>query len=238
MKILAIDCATEHCSAALWLQGVVSERSAPPVRGLSENLLQWVEELLVESGVGLRGLDLIAFGRGPGAFTGVRLAASLAQGLALSALLPVAPVSTLRAVAARALAALPAAAQVLVCQDARMHEVYWARYAREGDNTRLLGAERLDAPDAVDVHAIDVHAATAAIAAGSGFAAYPLLAQAWRTRQGAVAGSVDPLDCPPRARDIARLAALDGFAAAVSAGNALPVYLRDNVASPMTTQAL
>jgi tRNA threonylcarbamoyladenosine biosynthesis protein TsaB len=192
-----------------------------------------VEELLAEAGLGLRGLDLIAFGRGPGAFTGVRLACSLAQGLALSAQLPVAPVSTLRAVAARALAAVPQAAQVLVCQDARMHEVYWARFARQGDNTSLLGAERLDAPAAVDVQA-----AEAAIAAGSGFAAYPALAQAWQAQQAAVAGGVDPLACPPRARDIARLAALDGLAMAVSAGNALPVYLRDKVASPTTTQAL
>ena len=237
MKVLAIDCATEHCSAALWVRGAVVERSAPPARGLSEHLLQWVEEVLAEGGIGLHGLDLIAFGRGPGAFTGVRLATSLAQGLAIAADLPVAPISTLRTVAAQALALRPAASAALVCQDARMHEVYWARFERRGEDSALLDAERLDAPDGVAIGS-DTGSAGGAIASGSGFNAYPALAQRWRVRQLASPEFVEPLDCPPRARDIARLAALDGPALAVSAADALPVYLRDNVASPAPQQAL
>lgn len=233
LKVLAIDCATEHCSAALWLSGEVLERSAPPARGLSEHLLQWVEELLAAAGLGLRGLDLVAFGRGPGAFTGVRLATSLAQGLAIAADLPVAPVSTLRSVAAQALALRPTAAAALVCQDARMHELYWARYERRGHDAVLLDDERLDAPDGVHVDT-----GGAIVAAGSGFDAYAELAQRWGARRDAEPALALPLQCAPRARDIARLAALDGLARAVAAADALPVYLRDNVASPAPPPAL
>jgi tRNA threonylcarbamoyladenosine biosynthesis protein TsaB len=232
MKILAIDCATEHCSAALWLNGTLFERSAPPARGVSEHLLQWVAELLAEGGTRLHALDLIAFGRGPGAFTGVRFATSLAQGLALSARLSVSPVSTLRAIALQALELAPQAAEVLVCQDARMNEVYWARFARQREGALLLGAERLSAPEAVEISA-----GLRQVAAGSGFGAYPPLAQAWQARH-ASGDFVQPLDCAPRARDIARLAELDGLALAVSPELALPVYLRDNIASPPAAQAL
>lgn len=231
MKILAIDCATEWVSAALWLDGRCLERSAPPRRGLSEELLSWCGALLDEAGVALRALDLIAFGRGPGGFTGVRMATSLAQGLAWSSDLPVAPVSTLRAIALQALLDAPGAAQVLVCQDARMNEVYWARYARAPGaeparcDARLLGEERLSVPEGVDV-------GDGGAAAGSGFAAYPALAARWQAARAAADALAAPLACPPRARDIAALAALDGLSAAVAPAEAAPVYLRDTVATP------
>lgn len=234
MKILALDCATEHCSAALWLDGTLHERSAPPARGVSEHLLDWVSQLLAEGGVALHALDAIAFGRGPGAFTGVRLATSLAQGLALSAQLPVIPVSTLRAVALQALRAAPRAGQVLVCQDARMHEVYWSRFLRQPDGSCGPGEERIGAPETVDLSA-----GLLTVATGSAFRAYPQLAEAWQAAQSLLPGAAGvPLDCPPRAADIARLAAIDGPAAAVPPELALPVYLRDDVASPQVSQAL
>lgn len=234
MKLLALDCATEYCSAALWLDGRVLERDAPPARGLSEHLLQWVEELLADGGTALRALDLIAFGRGPGAFTGVRLATSLAQGLAISARLPVVPVSTLRAIALHALHAAPQASRVLVCQDARMREVYWAQFLRCGEGVEALGDERLGAPETV-------LAAEGAqrVATGSGFGAYPQLVEAWQQWCDARSGDILlPLECAPRARDIAQLAALDGLAAAIPPERAQPVYLRDNVASPPPVQTL
>lgn len=233
MKVLAIDCATEYCSAALWLQGTVTERSAPPARGLSEHLLQWVEELLAEARIGLRDLDLVAFGRGPGAFTGVRLATSLAHGLGLSAQIPLAPISTLRAVAARALALAPHASHVIVCQDARMHEVYWGRYRREGDDAVLLGAEGLAGPGDVP---LDHGAAT--VAAGSGFDAYPDLLRRWAdaARDDATITGMESgtslSSCAPRAREVALLAVRDGLGRAVPAAHAQAVYLRDNVARP------
>jgi tRNA threonylcarbamoyladenosine biosynthesis protein TsaB len=243
MKILALDCATEWVSAALWLDGECRERSAPPRRGLSEELLAWCASLLDEAGIVLGAVDLIAFGRGPGGFTGVRMATSLAQGLAWSSNRPVAPVSTLRAIAFQALARAPGAARTLVCQDARMNEVYWARYARGLDaegaiaGASLVGDERLSAPEAVDFGDCigSTHGTSVCVAAGSGFAAFPALADRWRLAQ--VASGIDvaaPLDCPPRARDIAALAALDGLAAAVMPADAAPVYLRDTVATPPT----
>ena len=234
MKVLAVDCATEYCSAALWLDGALAERTAPPVRGQSEQLLHWVAELLAESGVALRALDLIAFGRGPGAFTGVRMATSIAQGLAFSAGLPVAPVSTLRAVAVHALTLAPQADEVLVCQDARIHEVYWARFARCAEGACLLGEEHLGSPTSVDLAL-----RPAQVAAGSGFSAYAELSAAWQTRSAVSADVfIAPLHAPPRAQDIARLAAGDGLAAAVTPERALPVYLRDDVAKPSIPEAL
>ncbi len=234
MKVLAVDCATEYCSAALWLDGALIERSAPPARGQSEQLLHWVAELLAEGGVSLRALDLIAFGRGPGAFTGVRMATSIAQGLAFSLGLPVAPVSTLRAVAVHALALAPQADEVLVCQDARIHEVYWARFARCAEGACLQGEEHLGSPTSVDLAL-----RPAQVVAGSGFNAYAELAAAWQGRSAAGAnGFVAPLHAPSRAQDIARLAAGDGLAAAVTPDHALPVYLRDDVAKPSVPEAL
>lgn len=235
MKILAIDCATEHVSAALWLDGEYVERTAPPRRGLSESLLDWCAQLLAEAAMPLRAVDLIAFGRGPGAFTGVRMATSLAQGLAWSIDRPVAAVSTLRAIAHRALELPPYAARALVCQDARMGEVYWALAERRGADTRLCGAERLAAPDAVVMPAAAAAVQIGAcdcVATGTGFNGYPALLHRWRESVPAAGPEAVPRECAPRARDIAQLAALDGLAAAVSPADAAPVYLRDNVATP------
>jgi tRNA threonylcarbamoyladenosine biosynthesis protein TsaB len=241
VKILALDCATEYCSAALWVDGVTRERSAPPARGLADNLLGWVQSLLSESGLGLRQLDLVAFGRGPGAFTGVRMAASLAQGLALSCELPVAPVSILRAIAMRAFDENSTVTNALPCQDARMNEVYWANYQRAGQgatsNAVLKGAENLSAPGLVPLDDMASGAADSCIACGSGFTAYVELHDRWKIAAASNGALVPlPLNVPPRAREIAHLAAIDGLTSAVAPELALPVYLRNNVASPAPQQ--
>jgi tRNA threonylcarbamoyladenosine biosynthesis protein TsaB len=224
VKILAIECATEYRSVALALDDQIRERSAPPRAATGEPLLGWAQDLLDEAGLALTGLDLIAFSQGPGAFTGVRMGASLAQGLSFAGDLPVAGVSTLRGLAWAALERASAAGSVLVCQDARMNEVYWARFARVAGNVQPAGAEQLSAPAGVDLAVL----AAGEPATGSAFRVQESLLQRWR----ATAGAGELLDCTPRARDIARLASLDGLARAVAPERALPVYLRHNVATP------
>ncbi|MGH8143795.1 MAG: tRNA (adenosine(37)-N6)-threonylcarbamoyltransferase complex dimerization subunit type 1 TsaB [Steroidobacteraceae bacterium] len=236
MKLLAVDTATDLCSAALWIDGEVRTREALAPRSHGALILPMVEELLGEAALPLGALDAIAFGRGPGAFTGLRLAASVAQGLALAVHLPLIPVSDLRALAAQALAA-PAASAVpphraLVCQDARMDEVYWAAFERTAC-ARLdpVGPEAVAAPEAVALppqwggpQAPDP---AGIVAAGSGFAAYPLL----RARFAAVTGMM-LAQLYPRAREVAALAAADGLECAVAPEAALPNYLRDRVTAP------
>src|SRR5688572_22232671 len=149
MKILALDTATEACSVALGLDERVLERYIELDRGHAERLLPMVDELLAESGVTLVSLDAIAFGRGPGAFTGVRMAASVAQGLAFGAGIGVIPVSDLAAVALRVSQLEPAVTRVLVANDARMREVYWAEYQVSPLLISLVGEERGSPPAAV-----------------------------------------------------------------------------------------
>src|SRR5690242_21347923 len=108
-----------------------------------------VDEVLATAGIGLRTLDAIAFGRGPGGFTGVRLAASVTQGLAFGAGVPVVPVSNLQALAQRLLAAEAGSDRVLVCADARMREVYWGCFERRDRLAAPAGPERLSTPEHV-----------------------------------------------------------------------------------------
>ena len=222
MKILALDTATEACSVALRIGDRIIERYAELERGHAERLLPMVDELLAESGLVLGSLDAIAFGRGPGAFTGVRLAASVAQGLAFGAGLGVVPVSDLAAVAQQAAAISPAASQVLVVNDARMREVYWATFLVSGQ-LQATSEERVGPGTEVDVTA--AHSGSSWIAAGRGLRAAPDLAERCRA-----AGMTVLVDLLPRAREVLELAQ-----PAVNAGQilpperALPVYVRDKV---------
>jgi tRNA threonylcarbamoyladenosine biosynthesis protein TsaB len=219
VKILALDAATEACSAALLRDATVIERYEVPGRGHAARLLPMADELLREAGIDLHDLDAIAFGRGPGGFTGLRIAAGIAQGLAAGSGKPLLPVSNLAAVASAA-AGNTGAGRVLTCMDARMGQVYWAACDCTGAAPSAVGAERLSVP--VDVALPDD---APWFGAGHGFAAHPGIA----SRLGAALVGVDST-LLPRAADIARIAAVD-FAAGkgLAAAQGLPVYLRDEV---------
>ena len=149
MKLLAIDTATEACSAALYIAGQTHYLYEIAPRRHAELILPMVDKLLSDATITLRQLDAIAFGRGPGAFTGVRIATSVVQGLAMSSDLPVIPVSTLAALAQGALAQATAIACAI---DARMGEVYWALYESDTHGiSRLVGNESVSLPTAVTV---------------------------------------------------------------------------------------
>lgn len=211
MKLLAIDTATERCSVALLVDEHVIERATQTPRGHADLVLPMVNDVLAEAGLTLRQLDGLAYGRGPGAFTGVRIAVGVAQGLAYGAQLVTIGISNLAAVAQQFAAA---GARILVCMDARMNEVYWCRFTVAPDGlVQPASPERVDRPEAVD-------AADCTVFAGTGFGVYPRLGNA------AHAGAL------PHARDIARLAVAE-----LRAGRgepperAQPVYLRDQVAT-------
>jgi tRNA threonylcarbamoyladenosine biosynthesis protein TsaB len=183
---------------------------------------------LREAGVTLASLDAIAFGRGPGSFTGLRIAASVTQGLAFGALLPVLPVSDLRALAQQAFdlgaghgAAPPLAA--LACMDARMREVYWSLHGMDAQGLALDAPERVSDPQAVSLHG---YSPDRVYAAGCGLSAYAVPLSVIGLSHARVLDSAEPV-----ARDIARLAAADFRAGlARDPADALPVYLRDDVA--------
>ena len=216
MKLLAIDTATERCSVALLIDDRVIERATETARGHADLVLPMVDEVLKEAGLTLQQLDGLAYGRGPGGFTGVRIAVGVAQGLAYGARLATVGVSDLAAVAQQFAVA---GARILVCMDARMNEVYWSRFETMPDGLVAPTApERVDRPEAVA-------AGDATVFAGTGFRAYPQLATG---RAGtAVHGTA-----LPHARDIVRLAAVEFEAGrGEPADQARPVYLRDQVAT-------
>ena len=218
MKLLALDSATEACSAALLRDDALSERFEIIGRGHAERLLPMADALLQEAGIGIGDVNAIAFGRGPGSFTGLRIAAGIAQGLAAGARLPVVPVSNLAAIAAAG-ARFTGAQNILACLDARLGEVYWAAYEMRDGMPVAVTDERLSKPDDVTLpHAGPWHGA------GHGFGAYPAIAK----RLGLPPTGIDAK--LPRAADIARLGAVDLAAGrTVAAPRALPVYLRNDV---------
>ncbi len=147
--LLALETATEACVCALYHQGRLSYREHLAPRRHGELLLPDAQKLLAEAGLHPQQLDAVTFGCGPGAFTGLRIAAGVAQGIALAHDLPVIPLSTLAILAAGAHRRL-GARRILVVQDARMGEVYWGSYRIDDDGLpHPLGTERLDAPQAV-----------------------------------------------------------------------------------------
>ncbi|MBB6599931.1 tRNA (adenosine(37)-N6)-threonylcarbamoyltransferase complex dimerization subunit type 1 TsaB [Luteimonas sp. MC1825] len=234
MRLLALETSTEACSVALWLDGEVRERFQVAPRRHAELVLPWADALLAEAGIARASLDGIAVSRGPGAFTGVRLGISLAQGIALALDLPALAVSTLAVLAqgARVPEAGLADTRVLAAIDARMGEVYLGGFARVGDGWRALVPEAVVAPDAATLPGDATDGGW--IGVGTGFAA---LDGALRTRLGARLGVVDDAALP-RAGDLARMAA-----AAFARGEAVapdllePAYLRNNVALTVAEQA-
>ena len=224
MKLLAIDTATARSSVALWLDGEIIARESPTERGHGGHILSLVDAVLSEGGTVLGALDALAFGRGPGAFTGIRLAASVTQGLAYAAELPVVPVSNLRALAQQVIAPGGDPVRALVCLDARMAEVYWAGFLGVGGIARPDTPERVEPAAQVLAASSSWVSEAATIGTGSGFDVYPELAGLASRLTGVRSARY------PRAREIATLAAHDGLEAAVPAEQALPVYIRDRVA--------
>lgn len=217
MNILALDASTEHCSAAVWRDGTVFGREAHAGQSHSEMLIVMADAVLTEAGIALPALSGIAFGAGPGSFTGLRVACAVAQGLAFPTDIPLAGIGTLHAMAAGC-----GADAVICCLDARMGEVYHAAYRRDGGAWSEVSAPRVCAPGAVP----DLPSARWT-GCGSGFAAY---GEVLRQRYGAILEDVIA-DLVPQARDIAALAA-PVFAAGggVRADAAAPLYVRDRVA--------
>jgi tRNA threonylcarbamoyladenosine biosynthesis protein TsaB len=224
MKLLAFETATEACSVALYLDGQILERHQIAPRLHAEYALPWAEELLAQAGIKRSQLDAIALSRGPGAFTGVRLAIALAQGIALALDKPVVAVSTLRAIAVQG-----EGSRVLAAIDARMGEVYVGAFERNGDELIAVSREAVAAPEVVALpddkggwHGV-----------GTGFSA---AGNALQSRLGTQLLDVDA-SVLPHAADVARLAV-----AAFARGEAMapervePAYLRDNVALTLAEQ--
>ena len=220
MKLLALDTSTECCSAALLLGDELTLREELTERSHAELILPFVDQLLGSAGLSLRDLDGIAFGRGPGAFTGLRIAAGVAQGLAYAAGLRVAPVSSLAAVAVR----VPAVHgdTVLVCNDARMGELYWGHFViGTAGLVTPLDAERVGSPGSIQPLADARHAA------GNGLARHEALRAALETRGLRLHEALYP-----RADAIARLGeACFAAGRTVEPEQALPTYIRDEVAT-------
>jgi len=211
-KILAIETSSELASCALLDGDLVMSRESSGVRTHSQTILPMVQELLKEAGVALADCDAIAFGAGPGSFTGVRTACGIAQGLAYGAGLPVISLVTLDAMAL-ACHTQTGANHIVAVLDARMGEVYWAQYRWDG-GLHTVSAPALCAPGAVAPLAAD-----GLVACGNGLSAYP---DAFSWTDGALAAIM------PHARDIARLALTAG--PGVPAAEAQPLYLRNKIA--------
>ncbi|OEZ92632.1 tRNA (adenosine(37)-N6)-threonylcarbamoyltransferase complex dimerization subunit type 1 TsaB [Duganella phyllosphaerae] len=215
--IVAIETSSEAASVALLRGDTVISRASSGVRTHSQSVLPMIQELLAEAGISLKDCSAIAFGAGPGSFTGVRTACGVAQGLAFGANLPVVPVVTLDAMAL-ACHQRHGAADVVAVLDARMGEVYWAQYRFDGAAVgapQLVQPAVLSAPDAVQAHGAPVFC-------GNGLSAYA----------EAFAGVAEVYaDVMPHAEQIAQLASLALAAGrTVTAAEAQPLYLRNKVA--------
>jgi len=219
--LLAIDTATEACSVALLHNGEITSDYAVIPRLHAQRVLPMVHELLSASSVALAEVDAIAFGRGPGAFTGLRIAVGVVQGLAFALERPVLPVSNLAAIAQRAWRE-QGAQQVAVAIDARMNEVYWGCYQLQDNLMQLQGMEQVCAPEAAQLPRM---ASGDWMGAGTGWGAY-----AERINLSVQSTHVNML---PHAEDILALALADWQRGlAIAAEQAQPIYLRDQVATP------
>ncbi len=227
-SLIAIETATEACSVALTIDGRVLARHEVAPRRHAELVLPMCRDLIAEAGIAHSAIDAIAVGRGPGAFTGVRLAIAIAQGLALAWDRPVLPVSTL---AALAFGAGPDADAICAAIDARMGEVYLGLYQRKHGALHALDDERLLAPTAVQLPQAFEHWT----GVGTGFAAQDaLLAR----RLDAQLDAVDATALPTASAVAAIALAAYARGAAVDAAAVRPVYLRDKVADTMAERAV
>ncbi|AMH19359.1 putative metal-dependent protease molecular chaperone [Hafnia paralvei ATCC 29927] len=221
-RILAIDTATEACSVALWNNGEKHALFEICPREHTQRILPMVQQILAESGVSLNQLDALAFGRGPGSFTGVRIGIGIAQGLAMGADLPMIGVSTLATMAQGAFRQM-GATQVLAAIDARMGEVYWGQYQRQNDGVWLgENTEAVFTPERAQQNVMALAGEWASV--GTGWGTYPDMAAA--TPITLVDGQITL----PQAEDMLPLALVDFALGKMTAvENAQPTYLRNEV---------
>jgi len=233
LNILAIETSTQACSAALLCNGEILQRYQVAPRGHGDLILPMIDELMAEAGLSPTQLSAVAFGRGPGAFTGVRIATSVAQGIAFGADLPVVPVSSLAALAQAGFR--DKGYQAMLCAvDARMGEIYWGAYQIEQGVVSLLSGEHVCRPE------------LAPEPLGS-MAQWHGMGNGWDVYAETLTGR---FSMRPDSDDVSRLASAEEVAVlaqhavehgqTVSAEQAMPVYLRDNVAKKskkITTEA-
>lgn len=221
MRLLAVETATEACSCALLIDHEVEEKFQLAPQRHTRLILPMIDALLAEAGIQVHDLDAVAFGRGPGSFTGIRIATGVVHGIAFGADLPVVPISTLAAIAQDCIEQT-GNDYIFTAMDARMGEIYWAEYQknRQG-HVQLVARESVDRVENVTV------------AGSSGFG----VGSAWQTYHAQLTRhlgcQISGFDSSylPRASKIAQLAALEvEQGRAVPVEQAMPVYLRDKVA--------
>jgi tRNA threonylcarbamoyladenosine biosynthesis protein TsaB len=228
MNLLALETSTSACSVALRCNENVFERHAVQAKAHTRLLIPMIEQVLAESGATLAGLDAIVLGNGPGSFIGMRIAASVAQGLAYGAHLGIVPVSSLAAVAAEAFAGTAAEA-VLVAQDAHMNEVYLACFRKGEGGVPIADGETVLQP----VGRIEsLEAASRVHAAGAGWQRYPALLQLNADCIAAVAEVLFPkASCLLESGE-----ALLRSGSILNPAELVPDYVRSKVASPPRTR--
>ncbi|AOM39897.1 tRNA (adenosine(37)-N6)-threonylcarbamoyltransferase complex dimerization subunit type 1 TsaB [Xenorhabdus hominickii] len=220
-RILAIDTATEACSVALWNEGAVEAQFEISPREHTQRILPMVQNVLSKGSVSLQQLNALAFGRGPGSFTGVRIGVGIAQGLALGAELPLLGVSSLKTMAQGAFR-LKEATNVLVAIDARMGEVYWGQYSRNSQGV-WQGDETESVLKPEQAQAIMSSLSGEWVIAGTGWEAYPQLLE---SHLSLVTSDITL----PYAEDMLPLAVqMWNAGEATTVENAEPVYLRNEV---------
>ena len=221
MKLLAVETSTEACSAALFIDGTVNERYELAPKTHTQLILPMIDSLMAAADLKPQQLDALAFSRGPGSFTGVRIATGVIQGIALGADLPVVPVSTLAAIAQDFFDGNEDNI-AFVAMDARMGEIFWGVYQRDAlGYAELIGDEAVTPAKSVEFPDL------AGVGVGSGWGVYP------QELTARLAGRVSRYqsDRLPRASAVSRLGARGfGQGLAVAVEQAMPVYLRDKVA--------
>lgn len=227
MKLLAFETATEACSVALYIDGEMRERFEIAPKQHTQLALPWTEQLLAEAGIRKSELDAIAVGIGPGAFTGVRLAVALVQGIALALDKPVLPVSSLAALAMQG--ADTKAEKILAAIDARMGEIYCAEFRLNADGlVDAMSAEIVIAPEAYRVESDGK-----IVGVGTGFAANNCALQRYLKSQLIICRA----DALPHAGDIIKLAMRDyALGKMIAPDNLEPAYLRNKVALTLKEQ--
>jgi tRNA threonylcarbamoyladenosine biosynthesis protein TsaB len=221
MKLLALDTSTEACSCALWVNGILTERTALALRQHAELILPMIDELLMEAGLTPTQLDALAVSQGPGSFTGVRMACGIAQGIAFALNIPIIPLSSLAVLAQAAYMEL-GAQRVLATIDARMNEVYYGYYSLNAQGImQRIGSEAVIAPEKIELPTGDQW-----YGVGSGWTTYHKQLQ---TRLATYLQDYQ-IDRYPQARAMLPFALIaHSQKEYVSAEQLLPVYLRNRV---------